>query len=258
MRPNICQHIMASVEEGSRGVSLWLRFIDDILVVWPGLGEGFSDFLAELNSFHPNLKYTAEESTTSINFLDLRIYKGTRFQERRVLDLGPYFKKTNRFQYLHYRSCHPRHIHKATSQQRSLTYAKSQKKIGEALLARGYPKELVARTFGTLPFGVRQEMLKPNRARKVSPEPGCAALRVPYDPTKPPSHIRRLLPQLTESQPIQSMSVFQGSKHTSQKIVRSKVRSPNNQNKHKNDPTPSNHQFGTKKSHPSSSHICRR
>ncbi len=84
--------------------SLWLRFIDDILVVWPGLGEGFSDFLTELNSFQPNLEYTSEESTTSINFMDLRIYKGTRFQERGVLDLGPYFKKTNRFQYLHYRS----------------------------------------------------------------------------------------------------------------------------------------------------------
>ena len=105
-----------------------------------------------------------------------------------------------------------------------LTYAKSLKKIGAALLARSYPKGLVTRTFETLPFGMRQEMLNPNRAIRDFPGPGCAALRVPYDPARPPNHIRRLLPQLTESQPIQSMLVFQGSKHISQKIVRSKVK----------------------------------
>ena len=112
------------------------------------------------------------------------------------------------------------------------------KKIGEALLARGYPKGLVARTFGTLAFGMRKEMLKPNRGRKVLPQPGCAALRVPYDPAKPPNHIRRLLPQLTESQPIQSMLAFQGSKHTSQKLVRSKVGAPTTKTNTKMTPLP--------------------
>ena len=128
------------MRRGRGGVepSFWLRFIDDILVVWPGLGEGFSDFLAELNSFHPNLEYTSEESITSINFLDLRIYKGTRFRERGVFDLGPYFKKTNMFQYLHNHSCHPRHTNKdlikggshqnATSQQRFLNLCQILKK----------------------------------------------------------------------------------------------------------------------------------
>ena len=126
--------------------SLWLRFIGDILVVWPGLEEGFSDFLAELNSFHPKLEYTSEESTTNINFLDLRIFKGTRFRERGVFDLGPYFKKTNRFQYLHYHSCHPRHIHKGLIKGEAIRMLRASsdplipnlwKKIGEALLVRG-------------------------------------------------------------------------------------------------------------------------
>ena len=67
-----------------------VHFTHDILVVWLGLGESFSDFLAEFNSFHPNLEYTSEESTTNINFLDLRIYKGARFRERGIFDLGPY------------------------------------------------------------------------------------------------------------------------------------------------------------------------
>ena len=115
--------------------SLWLRFIDDILVVWPELEDGFSDFLAELNSFHLNLEYTAEKSSTTINFLDLGIYKGTRFQERGVLYLGPSFKTTNRFQYLHYRSCYPRQhlikgdaIRMLRTSSNPLPYAKSLKK----------------------------------------------------------------------------------------------------------------------------------
>ena len=56
--PTFANIFMASVEEeflamrrgrGAIEPSLWLRFIVDILIVWPGLGEGFSDFLAELN-----------------------------------------------------------------------------------------------------------------------------------------------------------------------------------------------------------------
>ena len=72
---------------------LWLRFIDAILVVWPVGGRGFTEFLDQLNAFHPSLKYTNEKSDTDINFLDLTIYKGTRFSEKQVLDLRPYFKK---------------------------------------------------------------------------------------------------------------------------------------------------------------------
>ena len=79
--PTFANIFMTSVEEeflsqrwdrGAVEPSLWLRFIDDILVVWPGRGEGFANFLVELNSFHPNLEYTPEESTTDISFLDLK------------------------------------------------------------------------------------------------------------------------------------------------------------------------------------------
>ena len=60
----------------------------DILVVaWVGR-EGFADFLVELNSFHPNLEYTSKESTTDINFLDLKELDS----RKGILDLGPNFK----------------------------------------------------------------------------------------------------------------------------------------------------------------------
>ena len=82
---------MASIEEeflslrqtwGEVEPLLWLRFIDDILVAWLEGGRVFPEFLDQLNAFHPGLKYTHEKSDTDINFLDLTIYKGTRFSEK--------------------------------------------------------------------------------------------------------------------------------------------------------------------------------
>ena len=52
------------------------------------------DFIAELNFFHPSLKYTSENSITDINFQDIKINKETRFAEKGVLELGPYLKTT--------------------------------------------------------------------------------------------------------------------------------------------------------------------
>ena len=241
--PTFANIFMASIEEEFLSLRqtrdevrplLWLRFIDDILVVWPEGGSGFPEFLDQLNAFDPNLKYTYEESDTDINFLDLTIYKGTRFSERQVLDLRPHFKKTNKFQYLHFRSCHPGHTYRGLVRGETIrmlrassdpsTYVKSLGKIGRVLLARGYPKHRLESTFYGLPFGRRSELLVSKDIKAAFPGPGCAALRVPYDPAKPPNIIKKLLPQVTPNQPIKSLLVFEGSKHTANSIVRSKIK----------------------------------
>ena len=80
--PTFANIFMASIEEeflslretmGKVELLLWLRFIDDILVVWPEGGRDFPEFLDQLNAFHPSLKYTHEKCDTDINFLDLTI-----------------------------------------------------------------------------------------------------------------------------------------------------------------------------------------
>ena len=118
---------------------LRLRFIDDIFVVWPETGRGFPEFQDQLNAFHLSLKYTHEKSDTEINFLDLTIYKGTRFSEKQVLDLRPHLKKQNKFQYLHFRSCQPGHTYRGLDRGETIrmlrassdpsTYVKSMGKI---------------------------------------------------------------------------------------------------------------------------------
>ena len=43
---------------------------------------------------------------TETVFLDTVVYKGTRFNEKSILDLKTHFKKTITFQYTHFTSCH--------------------------------------------------------------------------------------------------------------------------------------------------------
>ena len=52
---------------------LWLRYIDDILMVWTHGEEKLDEFIKNLNSIHSTTKPTSERSATSIPFLDVNI-----------------------------------------------------------------------------------------------------------------------------------------------------------------------------------------
>ena len=58
---------------------LWRRYIDDVLAIWPYTKMDFQNFFHNLNLIHPDLRFTLEISYTSVNFLDLTIYKGLTF-----------------------------------------------------------------------------------------------------------------------------------------------------------------------------------
>ena len=52
---------------------VWLRYIDDILMVWTHVEETLDEFLKCLNNINSIIKFTSERSTTSIPFLDVNI-----------------------------------------------------------------------------------------------------------------------------------------------------------------------------------------
>ncbi len=68
----------------------------------------FEILMDTLNTAHPTIKFTWTLSEKEVTFLDLEVYKGERFEKEGILDIRPHFKATNRFQYLHYASSHPR------------------------------------------------------------------------------------------------------------------------------------------------------
>ena len=57
---------------------LWLRFLDDILMLWPGNNTELQLFLGHLNNMMYNINFTMSQDKSAITFLDL---KGSRFNQ---------------------------------------------------------------------------------------------------------------------------------------------------------------------------------
>ena len=140
---------------------VWKRYIDDIFAIWTDTRQTLDTFIQELNQHHPTLNYTHEISSTSIDFLDVTIHKGNQFTRTSHLDVKTFFKKTNTFQYLHYKSAHPPSTHKAviieaTRFKRTNTnkedYDHTITQLNQHLSDRDYPHQLIEDTLKRVTF----------------------------------------------------------------------------------------------------------
>jgi len=112
--PNFANIFVADWEEKALSKSnkqplLYLRYLDDIFIIWQHSKEAFWDFFDILNNQDPNIRLKAEISDTSIDFLDVTVYKGKKFQNSELLDYKIFFKPTDSHQLLHSESFHPKH-----------------------------------------------------------------------------------------------------------------------------------------------------
>ena len=101
---------------------VWKRYIDDILCIWIGTRSELEGFLDRLNKAHRTLKFTWSISNERIEFLNLNLFKGGRFNRTTYLDMSTHFKKNNTFQYLHFSSSHPRGVFKGLEAYQVLTF----------------------------------------------------------------------------------------------------------------------------------------
>ena len=85
---------------------LWLRFLDDVLMLWEGDDEQLSTFVQHLNNQMRAINFTMSKSQESITFLDLELYKDHRFRHSGILDTKLYKKPSNLQNFLHFSSCH--------------------------------------------------------------------------------------------------------------------------------------------------------
>ena len=160
--------------------SAWKRYIDDILCVWSGSRESLEAFLHRLNSCHPTIHFTWTISTDSVEFLDIRIYKGSRFRETSILDVQTHFKPTNTFQYLHFSSSHPKGVFKGLVKGEAIPFLRSnssqdnhEKTIStfrHHLLCRRYPKSFVDPLLSPVPNNYIQTLPTPNLNLSSSPD----------------------------------------------------------------------------------------
>ena len=82
---------------------LYLRYIDDIFMIWTGTKEQFYQFDSTLNNCHHSIKFDHEISPDEVNVLDTTVYVDTNGTIQTKL----YTKHTDRHNYLHRRYEHP-------------------------------------------------------------------------------------------------------------------------------------------------------
>ncbi len=87
--------------------SLWLRYQDDIFLVWDHSLDRLENFTAHLNSRDPHIQVELQHSPSSVRFLDLELFRDGREIGYRVA-----FKPTDGHHLLPSSSHHPSHTHR--------------------------------------------------------------------------------------------------------------------------------------------------
>ena len=101
--------------------NFYCRFIDDIFFIWNGTVIQLQEFIKKLNNRHPIIKFDFKFSKTSIEFLDTTVYKN---KEQNKLLTTVYCKPTDRRNFLHYTSAHPRSLIKSIPYSQALRLKK--------------------------------------------------------------------------------------------------------------------------------------
>lgn len=133
----------------------WVRFIDDIFLIWTHGYDSFLEFFNSLNSIDPSIQLTFEYQTESINFLDVTIYKGYQFEKSNVFDTKVFFKETDSHQLLHKDSFHPKHTFSSVVKSQVLRFYRicnnlfdfdlACSTLFKALRPRGYSERMLRR-----------------------------------------------------------------------------------------------------------------
>lgn len=84
----------------------WIRYLDDCWIIWKVRYGDHTKFHDILNNLHPAINFTKEISDTSLNFLDVRVYR----DDDLLVKTDIYRKPTDTMSYVPFDSAHPRHV----------------------------------------------------------------------------------------------------------------------------------------------------
>ena len=87
-------------------IIIWVRFIDDIFLIWKSDQDSLINFINYLNNVVPSIKFTHEISAHSVNLLDTTVLKDNQGN----ISTDVYQKPTDTHPYLHWTSAHPPHL----------------------------------------------------------------------------------------------------------------------------------------------------
>ena len=127
--------------------NFYLRFIDDIFLIWTGTTDQLMKFKQQINEVHPSIKFDFNFSNKEVNFLDTVVYK----TQPGKLETKLYRKESDRQAYLHRKSEHPESLKRSILFSQALrlrricsTNNESQAscdKLRSKLIERGYKQQ---------------------------------------------------------------------------------------------------------------------
>lgn len=103
---------------------VFLRFLDDIFCIWTYSKEEFLEFYNLLNNHRESIKFQYNISENSVDFLDVTLYKGSKFKHEGILDTKVYFKPTDTHELLDKNSFHPKHTFQGIIKSQIIRYFK--------------------------------------------------------------------------------------------------------------------------------------
>ena len=127
---------------------LFLRYIDDIFMVWTKSEKQLKDFMSELNKKHSSLKFDFEFVCKRIEFLHTLVY----INQQNKLQTTLFQKSSNRQNFVNAKSEHPYPLNKSIPYCQTLRirricstfqdYHSHPRKLNEQFVDKGYKKML--------------------------------------------------------------------------------------------------------------------
>lgn len=221
----------------------YFRYLDDIWGVWPYTLEELHVWVKTLNDHHPSINLTLTASRSTVDFLDITIFKGPNFSTTHKLDTKVYFKPTDTQALLHFESFHPKHTfsgiiksqltryHRICSREEDWNHAT--KKLFRALRGRGYTRNFLNQTLKKWSEDQRQknhstETETPGRIVPIVSVYSTFAQKVNQLLKK---NLDEMSPQLTFTQDLKVVSAYRRNPNLKDLLVRSKLSKGKHQKK---------------------------
>ena len=213
MAPSYANIFMASLEKQmllhpphNLSPFIWLRYIDDIFMLWIHGPSSLTTFLQHINTFHSTIKFRHQQSRTIINFLDTTIL----LTKQGTLQSTLYIKPTDKSLLLHHASQHHTACKKGVIYSQALRHGRiitdndelrlHLLRLHKILLARGYSHSTITTADNKATSKTQSQLL----AHKTPP--AITGVHIPfvtpYNTDLPPfSHILRKYWHIIENEP---------------------------------------------------------
>ncbi|XP_073425439.1 uncharacterized protein [Dendrobates tinctorius] len=150
-------------------IPLWVRYIDDIFLVWQGNEVQLSNFMERINSNDRNIHLTYQYDMTKVSFLDVNVWR----DNDNILQTSIFRKETSSNMLLHASSAHPKSLINSIPIGQFLRlrricssdkdFESQAQDLSDRFLERGYSRRAIKRAHNRARWSTRQSLLYKQR-----------------------------------------------------------------------------------------------